>query len=307
MASPLETFVSKRFPRSQVVPLSGTNNDVYLVTNDDRVVVVKLVTDRDIPLDYLAKVNQVIAQRLPTQGVREVHLASDEHSIDVVVAEYIDGVDLATTLNSDTESSFDRAAIPSFFVDLLEAMLLVPPLHPGFGLFKRSAQTFVSHGQFIKHYALRYWNRVRPYFDDHVQRSVEQWINNGLTAATADDQPFGVVAIDANLKNFVVATDGSLVLLNVPIVGLSSIAHGVGALSVNLRHHPERSLFLSEVASRLPETRLDLVQHYELWNMLGVLSFYAKRHPDCPESWQNFGSPTPLCDDFVAHLKRNVC
>ena len=252
MASSFEAFVAERFPQSRIVPLSGTNNDVYLVTDGDGSVVVKLVTDGDIPLGYLAEVSQVVARRLPTQAVREM-----------------------------------------------------PPLRPGFGLYKRKAPTFATHGEFVEHYARRYWNRSRSFFDDRVQRTVDRWIDGGLAAATVEDQAFGVVAIDANLKNFIVTTDGSLVVLNVPITGLSSTAHAVGALSVNLRHHRERDLFLNEVARRLPEVRLDLVPHFELWNMLGILSFYADRHPDRPESWRNFGSPRPLCDDFVTHLDQH--
>ena len=53
MASSFEAFVAERFPRSEIVPLSGTNNEVYLVSSGDGPVVVKLVTDGDIPLDYL--------------------------------------------------------------------------------------------------------------------------------------------------------------------------------------------------------------------------------------------------------------
>ena len=305
MASSFEAFVAERFPQSQVVPLSGTNNDVYLVTSDEGSVVVKLVTDGDIPLDYLAEVNQLVARRLPTQAVREIHEACDAEPFDVVVAEYIDGENLAAVLGGDAAHSFDRAAISSFLVDFLEVMLDVPPLHPGFGLYKRKAQTFATHREFIEHYARRYWNRSRSFFEDRVQRTVDQWIDGGFAAATVDDQAFGVVAIDANLKNFIVTTSGSLAVLNVPIAGLSSTAHAVGALSVHLRHHPERDLFFKEVARRLPEVRLDLVPHFELWNMLGILSFYADRHPDRPESWRNFGSPRPLRDDFVAHLEQH--
>ena len=240
MASSFEAFVAGRFPQSQVVPLSGTNNDVYLVTDDDGSVVVKLVTDGDIPLDYLAEVNRVVARRLPTQAVREIHEACDAEPFDVVVAEYIDGVDLAAVLGGDAAHSFDRAAIASFLVDFLQAMLDVPPLHPGFGLYKRKAPTFTTHREFIEHHARRYWNRSRPFFDDRVQCTVDQWIDGGLAAATVDDHAYGVAAIDANLKNFIVTANGSLVVLNVPIIGLSSMAHAVGALSVNLRHHPER-------------------------------------------------------------------
>ena len=305
MASSFEAFVAERFPQSQVVPLSGTNNDVYLVTDGDGSVVVKLVTDGDIPLKYLVEVNQVVARRLPTQAVREIHAACDAEPFDVVVAEYIDGVDLAAVLGGDAACSFDRAAIASFLVDFLEVMLDVPPLRPGFGLYKRKAQTFATHREFIEHYARRYWNRSRSFFDDRVQRTVDRWIDGGFAAATADDQAFGVVAIDANLKNFIVTTDGSLVVLNVPIAGLSSTAHAVGALSVNLRHHPERDLFFNKVARRIPEVRLDLVPHFELWNMLGLLSFYADRHPNRPESWRNFGSSRPLRDDFEAHLEQH--
>ena len=202
MAGSFEAFVAERFPQSQTVPLSGTNNDVYLVTNDDGSVVVKLVTDGDIPLEYLAEVNRVIARRLPTQTVREIHEACNAGPFDVVVAEYIDGVDLAAVLGGDAACPFDRAATASFLVDFLDAMLEVPPLRPGFGLYKRRAQTFATHRQFIEHYARRYWNRSRSFFDDRVQRTVDQWIDGGLAAETIDDQAFGVVAVDANLKNF---------------------------------------------------------------------------------------------------------
>ena len=305
MVSSFEAFVAERFPQSRMVPLSGTNNDVYRVTNDDGSVVVKLVTDGDIPLEYLVEVNRVIARRLPTQTVREIHEACSDEPVDAVVADYIDGVDLAAVLGGDAACSFDRTAIASFLVDFLDAMLEVPPLRPGFGLYKRKAPTFATHREFIEHYARRYWNRSRSFFNDRVQRTVDQWIDGGFTAATIDDQLFGVTAIDANLKNFIVTANGSLVVLNVPIVGLSSIAHAVGAISVHLRHHPERDLFFGEVARRLPEVRLDLVPHFELWNMLGILSFYADRHPDRPQTWRNFGSPRPLRDDFITHLDQH--
>ena len=39
--------------------------------------------------------------------------------------------------------------------------------------------------------------------------------------------------------------------------------------------------------------------------MLGVLSFYADRHPDRPQTWRNFGSPRPLRDDFMTHLDQH--
>ena len=252
MASSFEVFVAERFPRSQMVPLSRTNNDVYRVTTDDGSVVVKLVTDGDIPLEYFVEVNRAVARRLPTQAVREIHEVCSDEPVDVVVADYIDGVDLAAVLSGDAAGSLDRAAVASFLADFLDAMLEVPPLRPGFGLYKRRAQTFATHSEFIEHYARRYWNRSRSFFDDRVQRTVDQWIDGGFAAATIDDQPFGVTAIDANLKNFIVTANGSLVVLNVPIVGLSSIAHAVGAISVNLRHHPERDLFLREVARRWP-------------------------------------------------------
>ena len=87
MASSSEAFVAERFPRSRIVPLSGTNNDVYRVTDGDGSVVVKLVTDGDIPLEYLVEVSRVVARRLPTQAVREIHAACDAQPFDVVVAD----------------------------------------------------------------------------------------------------------------------------------------------------------------------------------------------------------------------------
>ena len=62
----------------------------------------------------------------------------------------------------------------------------VAPLHPGFGLYKRKASTFATHREFIEHYARRYWNRSRSFFDDRVQRTVDQWIDDGLAAAAVE-------------------------------------------------------------------------------------------------------------------------
>lgn len=300
-----QTFLAERFPQSRIVPLSRTNNCVYLVTNDDESVVVKLLTDSDIPVGYLAEVSEVIARRLPTQTVREIYGDRSAGPFEVVVTEYINGVDLATVLERDAASPLDGAALSSFLVDFLQAMADVPPLSPGFGLYKRTAPTFGTHREFIEHYAHRYWSRSRSFFDNRVQRTVDQLIDGGFAGATVDNQPFGVVAIDANLKNFIRTSDGSFAVLNVPIVGLSSPAHAVAAISVHLRHHRERDLFFDEVALRLPDVQLEFVPHFELWNMLGILSFYADRHPDRPETWRNFASPKPLRDDLTAHLEQH--
>ena len=305
MVSSFEAFVAKRFPQSQIVSLSRTNNYVYLVTNDNESVVVKLLTDSDIPVSYLAEVSDVIARRLPTQTVREIYRDRSAGPFEVVITEYINGVDLATVLESDAASPLDGAVLSSFLVDFLQVMADVPPLSPGFGLYKRTAVTFNTHREFIEHYAHRYWSRSRPFFDNRVQRTVDQLIDGGFLGATIDDQPFRVVAIDANLKNFIRTSDGSFAVLNVPIVGLSSVAHAVAAISVHLRHHRERDLFLDEVALRFPAVQLEFVPHFELWNMLGILSFYADRHPDRPETWRNFASPKPLRDDFVTHLEQH--
>jgi hypothetical protein len=41
-----------------------------------------------------------------------------------------------------------------------------------------------------------------------------------------------------------------------------------------------------------------MIAHFELWALLGILSFYAVRHPEERDSWRDWGSPVLLEEDF---------
>ncbi len=297
MIDSFETFVTERYPAGKLTPLSDSNNRVYRVDDSGASLIVKHITDVDIPLDYLATVNHVIGTRLPTQRVVEIHQADADRALDIVISQYVLGVDLASVVGQPDRSP-EPDTLARFFVDFIESMFEAPPLHPGFGLFKRGAPMFDRRSEFLEYYASRYWGRARPFFDHSVQALVDRWVGGGLGAAVAAEDADATVAIDANLKNFLVSHDRSLTVLNVPIAGTSSVSHAVGALSVHLRHHPARTYFLDEASRRLQSVSTDLIPHFEMWNMLGILSFYAVREPDEPDRWRNFASPRGLRDDF---------
>jgi hypothetical protein len=72
----------------------------------------------------------------------------------------------------------------------------------------------------------------------------------------------------------------------------------VASLSTHLRHRePYRSL-ISTAEERLPSPDAALREHYELWLLLGILSFHAVHRSEACEQWRDWGSPMPLWQDF---------
>ena len=169
----------------------------------------------------------------------------------------------------------------------------------GFGLYKRSAVIDASHPEFVTRHVARYWGRARPYFEGtEICAAVDEWLAVGLTKAlAAHPVRYEVVPIDANLRNFIVTTNG-IVVLNVPIVAYSTPAHSVAAVSFHLRHRPLHEAFLAAARRSVCPADAAMVPHFELWQLLGVLSFWAVHHPERPETWRNWGSPVLICDDF---------
>ena len=291
--SDFREYLKHRFPDGEIAQLSDSNNVVYLVTTPARRIVAKHVTDVDIPLPYLAKANRRLAEAIPVQRITEILDTTRGDPFDAVFAEYVEG----TTLADDR--TLTDADLAGYLCGFILACRALPRMRDGFGLYKRSAVADASHAGFVTRNAARYWGRARPFFaGTDVGDAVDDWLAGGFTTAlAAHPATYDVVPIDANLRNFVVAP-GGVVALNVPIVGYSTPAHAVAAVSVHLRHRPLHTTFLAAAARTVCTADAALVRHFELWQLLGVLSFYAVREPERPEQWRNWGSPVPLVEDF---------
>jgi hypothetical protein len=292
-------FLAKLYPGSTVEPLSITNNAVYLVTSAGSRMVAKHVTDSDIPVTYLAETNDRLADHLPTQKIVRVCRREDGDEFDAMFSTYVEGRDLASLLASGT-CDIGWSVLADYFCRFLLACRRLPPMYERFGMSKRGAPIFDTHRAYLEYYGKRYWHRVRPFYaGTPVEAAVDAWLDGGLASAVARrPADTAAVPIDANLKNFVVTPDGRIVLLNLPIVGVSTPAHAIGAISVHLRHHDVHDTFVERATALVGTADADLVPQFEIWQTLGLLSFYAVREPHGSRTWRGFASPVALYDDF---------
>lgn len=178
----------------------------------------------------------------------------------------------------------------------------LPTPRDGFAVYKRDAPVFPGHREFAVHYADRYWAPVRPFYDGiSTGAAVDTWLSGGFAAALRHSPgPGTVTAVDANLKNFLIAPDDRIVVLNVPIAARSTPAHTVGAISARLRNRPQHRDFLDAARREVRPDDAGLVPHFELSTLLGIMSFYAVRAPRRHREWRNWGSPVSLDEDFRA-------
>jgi hypothetical protein len=305
--STFRAFLEAEFPGAAVSELSGSNNLVYRVESAGGVVVAKHVTDTDIPLAWLARANAALADRVPVQRILRVCETARGDEFDAVFGGYVEGRNLA-------EALVDGEGLPPTgeLVEALCAFALacreLPRMHDGFGMYKREAPRLDGHMPFVEHYARRYWGRVRPHYEGtRVGAAVDDWIDGGFAAVAArHPAPFTTVAIDANLKNFIVTPDRRVVVLNVPIAALSTPAQAVGAISAHLRHREPYRPFREAAAARVCPDDAELVPHFELWALLGIMSFYAVREPEHKDRWRNWGSPVTLDEDFHALVEGHL-
>ncbi|MDT0268654.1 hypothetical protein RM844_20420 [Streptomyces sp. DSM 44915] len=309
--SGFESYLAAQYPGARVTQLSASNNTVFLVTGTagadgtDGVagapagLVAKHVTDSDIPLSYLAESNAALARTIPVQRVRRVLDQERGDPFDGVLADYVPGTDLATVLAED-EKALPAEELSEQLARFLLACRELPRMHDGYGPYKRTAPRVATHTEFVQRYAARYWGRARPlYQDTEIGDAVDDWVNHRLPEALRrNPAPHAVVPIDANLKNFVVTPDGRLVTLNVPIAAVSTPAHAVAAVSAHLRGRALHQVFLDHVLESQCAADAELVPHFELWALLGILSFYAVRHPLERDTWRDWGSPVLLDEDF---------
>ncbi|MFF5481888.1 phosphotransferase [Streptomyces sp. NPDC012935] len=292
-------FLDSEFPQAHVTQLSDTNNPVFLVSSPEAgQVVVKHVTDTDIPLSYLARVNEELSRHIPVQRVLRVFEADRGDPFDALFCEYVEGRNLADELGGG--GPLPDADIAGQLCDYVRACAHLPQLYEGFGLYKRGASSMATHREFVEYYGRRYWNRARHFYEGtSVAAAVDRWLDGGFAAAAARNPvPPRVISADANLKNWIVEPGGRLRVLNVPIAGLSTPAHAVGAVSLHLRNSPLHKEFLTTATATLCQEDAEMVPHFELWGLLGILSFYAVREPERQREWPKWGSTVLLDTDF---------
>ncbi|MBV8687166.1 MAG: hypothetical protein JOZ90_14990 [Alphaproteobacteria bacterium] len=293
-------FVRLTFPGAVVTPLSATNNEIFKVEDGATTLTAKRMIDADVPIPYFVQCSEALGRRLPVPRIERVFREAEGAPFDCIVSEFVEGRDLAAALAGEGPARIDDEELVAFLTRYVGAFDSLPRMFEGFGLYKKDALRFSDHGEFLRAYADKYWQRVRPFVDAPAARQVDAWIADGIEAASAAPSGFQAVVVDSNLRNFVLAEDGSLVLLNVPIVGWSTRAHGVAAVAAHLRPFPARRLFLERATRGWPAEEYAAVGHLEAWTLLGILSFYAVRAPAHPAEWRNWGATRGLRDDFTS-------
>ena len=292
-----QVFLDRIYPGANYELLSDGNNLVVKVNVDGQFFVAKKIVDVDIPIDYTNTISQIISKSIPTQEVIRVFRQADGAPFDCVISRYINGRDLAEIVESEGNMPSDEE-LTHFLIKYMKACSDLPRLLPSFGLYKTGAKYFASHSEFLQSYSYKYWQRVRDLIiDKSVRRWVEDWIESGLAPALAGSE-YRTVAIDSNLKNFIVQPNGSLSMINVPIVGWSNRAHAVACISVHYRNHPFRTTFLNVATEGFMSEEISAIDHLEAWYLLGILSFYAVKNTGDPNRWRNWGTSVPLLRDF---------
>lgn len=298
--SDLEEFVAYRFPGAEATPLSNTNNDlIKLYTRTGQTLVVKKVIDNDIPVCYMLEVNRKLSTYLPVQDIVEAVYQPEGSSF--IISPFLEGETLFDLIQkkNNTRNLIDFG---DFLLEFTSRCSDLPRLGKGFGLFKNNATLYETPHQFISAYAHKFWSRIRPVLQDEQQLVswVDQWLHTGLPGVDAGEI-WQTVAIDVNLKNFLRLEDATICILNVPIVGYSTRAHGVGATHFHLRYSDIGESYWQAATREFSEAECHAALQLELWQALGVMSFYASRDPGSWKTWKNWGSPVTLLH-HMSHL-----
>lgn len=287
-------FLDEALPGGTRNVISMGNNVVVRSISPAGDFVAKKIVDTDIPADYLIRINSEMSRFLEVQKTRSSFNALGSV---YVISDFIPGVNLSSYLEqARTDEELD--SVGDYLTTFCEASRFLTPFTNGFALFKNGAPTFETHLEFLQFYAKKYWGRVRDTLpNERLRQWLEHWVEVQIGEATLDDQ-YRTVSIDSNMRNFMFQADGGITLLNIPIVGFSTQSHAVAALSVHLRNTALHRLFLSKVETSLSPAARRAVIHLELWNILGIMSFYAARDPGGVANWRNWGSSVPLLQDI---------
>lgn len=297
-------WVSNEYPDASIEIISNTNNEIYKIISKNGTFCIKNMLDIDIPLEYFAKCSKVMEGKILTQKIIKIIHKNDQNSFNCIVSEYLEGCDLAHILKNGSGQALQSKKTVEFFLGYMNICEQFPLMFDGFGIYKSDAPSFDNHGSFLCHYARKYWSRARPYFERPIVNWVDQWIEGGLKSALIAPAGYISIPVDSNLRNFLVTNDQELAVLNVPIVGRSSRAHAVAAISTHLRPFAEHRQFLDRATDGWSDAESAAVTHFEAWTLLGILSFYAVREPETPQNWRNWGATRGLRDEFTDVIRQ---
>jgi hypothetical protein len=291
VASP-DAFVGSLFPGAKITCVSRSNNIAYVVETGGEVVTVKVMTDPDIPTDYLLEVNQAIARTCRTPLVHSVHRKAAGAAYDCVVLEYIEGENVAAILEN-SPALLHAPAFVEALSNVIEALAELRPHAAGYGLYKSDGRMFEQHADFISFYVDRYVGRVLPAVSKALAERIGRWRDGVVSFAGGPQESSRVVPVDMNLRNFIQTSSGDIVVLNVPIVARSRAEHAFGACSAHLAGTALRDELIATATRRMTcSIEARAIAHYELFTLLGILSFYAKRCAPAPidPMTRNWGS-----------------
>ena len=301
MIRDFKQFILEMYPGAKLSLISTSNSYVIKVTGCGTPKVAKLVLDEGIPTEYFETTSHKISQNIKTQKIIKVIPVNADRKSCCIIAEYVDGNNLSSVLE-EKQVELNSTIIAEYLIEFIKACSNLPPYFDGFGLYKTNRLQFDSYRDFILFYANQYWSRVRPFIleSDKVE-AIDDWIKIKLFEALKNFRGnFCVAAIDANLKNFLISDKNKITLLNVPIIGKTSKAHAIGAISAHLRNTKIYDNFINVAKNDLIEKEIALLPHFEAWTLLGILSFYAKRKPERIYTCKNWGAPVSLFRDFLS-------
>ncbi|MFM5949404.1 MAG: hypothetical protein ACKOPM_09270 [Novosphingobium sp.] len=294
--SEIRVFLGTKFPNATIHSIRNTNNLVYRIECAGKTFSDKVMVDDDIPVEYFVEFSKELQKSIRTQAIIEVFRKHEGAPSDCIVSSFIEGRDLAKVLNG-RDAARSRNLI-GFLLKYVETCVNLPRFFEGFGTYKTRSVRFEKFEEFLDFHARKYWSRARKFYDPAVAHAVDRWVD-GLEQVAKTARSFRPVAIDSNLRNFIVDDSGEVILLNVPIVAWSCRAHAVGAVSAHLRPFRFRDEWLDRATENWSAEERASVSHYEAWTLLGILSFYAVRAPDRPDEWRNWGAERSLREDFA--------
>ncbi len=293
----IQNYISSLWKGSSLSLLSDTNNYVYRVEIGRHICVVKVIVDNDIPTNYLVNYMLQLRKHMRVPEVYDVRYLREELGIDLIVMEYIKGESLANVVHID--DNVLHMNITDSFINCLEIFKHIDPPSKSIGLFKVNSPSFESISMFNEFYLLKYWRKCKQFISEtSFINTIENWLSHtSALIEEFDALPSQFSPVDLNLKNFLI-NGKQIVLLNIPILGNTHPAHGMGAAAAQLRHSKAGILLREYFSHKYPHINQYIINYFEIWMLIGILAFYAGKQPNALKLAKNWGSPVSLMEDI---------
>lgn len=303
--STIETYLEKFYlpiDSGSLRLISDTNNPVYYFSSGHKKFIFKLVKDTEIELDFLKQCNDHLKKVVPVQNIIHIDQSLSDFPLPVVVAEYAEGQDVATILESNEYTQDFEDAFIEFLVLVTNAVNQIPPPAQGFGAYKTNRDLFRTFDESVNFSLNRYahkFHQLLPESTDwkHVYQTMALCADMLIKPSTED---FCVVALDMNFKNFLWSKETGFTLINVPITGYTLRAMGIGETLSHLDGYAYTA-FSGKIASlnpSQPELFFYQILYAETIGLLGSLSAAVGTSPEKIDS--------VLCWGYKANMKEKI-